>query len=57
MFYHQSHIWKNSGCRVMVKNAVGQSNCRIQYLQGRKIQYLKEEVSDEFFLACREKSK
>ena len=33
----------------MGKNAVGQSNCRIQYLQGRKIQYLKEEVSMNFF--------
>ena len=29
MFLHQSHIWQNSGSRVLGQNAVSQSNCRI----------------------------
>ena len=29
IFHHQSHIWRNSGSRVMGRNSVVQSNCRI----------------------------
>ena len=29
IFYHQSHIWKSSGSRVIGQNALGQSNIRI----------------------------
>ena len=29
IFLHQSHIWQNSGSRVMGQNAVSQSYCRI----------------------------
>ena len=29
IFHHQSHIWQNSGSRVMGQKAVSQSNCMI----------------------------
>ena len=45
-FYHQSHIWKSSGSRVIDQNAVNQSNCMIPSNNMSRKKWIKKFIFD-----------